>query len=862
MFGAALKDYVEQLSYLTDTSGIGLFSAIGGTVVYLFHSIVFIVRYFLTFQWLFAFHELPASFKQSFSVILEGKNVVKAGLGLEPNFYPILNAESLDSKRLITGILNGCFLAFPCTIPQILGFRALIINGWSMAIPYLLGTVAGQGLYLFCVLFGLDFVLNPMLDCHPLMLIGGMYLLIQVIFDHMHAPNFNMDDFDLRAFKQLSPDLKRHLMKIFRTNFALAWFENHCVGRYIGNLTFDTSPSLLQTGEHWWLFNTFGYWLGLVVGLVLWSVVWGFAWIRLFDALTYLFPKFTLERIKIRYHSFTTVALMTMAFNTIPYYGIDYLATGPLGLTYQDHLLTINAVHNPSQRYREFEYDKEAGQPPRSVIADKVAFDDDTITYYEDGDATVEELSLESSSLFTETGLCNREELRSRCSDRGTKGGMGMDEKQSVYLRNFTSDFIVSPYSVSGLELPEEENEEELALEVDYLDVLGENLFRGDIYRQPCDATTTVDEPPSADSMVTSVLRDRTAHNPVYKLLLKMDVLPFLGGQPVSHNVNVEDDIHLYEQRTILDQYLTGVTDYKRNITRSAHAFPQHVYNQQFKGSLNVVRQYDAVKVFYPDRHRLTQSMLRSNEEMDPSETMLEDTSESKVLSYNQTLYNRWQDEALGVLHEELRPLLLATEQAFTPEQVDDAVSHMVAYESGPLYFGWDASLRKLLINTSRLPVPSSNIVPLEEEGTAQLPPYFTFQAWPQNIHDTSRPYRLFDLELDNVDQIDKLKHLLGFLPTEDIMKTVSSTFKNDVMTDEDLESVAIKKDHDIFFRRLPQYDWAYQRIFLQAEDASVEVREQRKFIEIGHALPPKLNGVAWPGVQDNRLSARYESGL
>ena len=861
MLSAALKDYVDQLSYLVDTSSFDVLNFIGTTVSYLFHSLVFIIRYVITFQWLFAFQELPTSFRQNYHMIFQGKNIMQEGL-LEPNFYPILNAGQ-ESKHFITGLLNGCFLAFPCTIPQMLGFRALIINGWPVATVYILGAVTGQALFWFCVLFGFDFILTPLLDFHPFMLIVGALLVVNVIWDTTRKPNFQEAKYDLRDFKHFPPELKQQLFKIFRSNVALAWFENHCLGRYIGNLTFDSTSSVLQTGDHWWLINTFGYWLGLAVGMALWSVAFGWAWIRIYGRLVYLWPKLSLPRLKVRYHYVTTVALLTMAFNTVPYYGVDYLATGPLGFIYHDSLSHIEDYHTPSRTYYEapLKHDETT-----QYHLDLMPFDDDTVTFFNsDGCPINEEVRLEGSRFASENQWHNRYVTRQKYEERKhTASGI----TESEFKRNFygIDDVAYSPYEATGLEIPEEIDPwEEIVREAEYLDTLADHLFREDVYAPPVEFAD-MDEGEWVPEIATQrVFRQRVVTNPVYKTLLKMEVLPFLGGQPGFHHVSLDDDVDLYEQRVILDHYLTSVEDYRRHFKRQDYTLPKHVYNQQFKGSINIIGQFDAVSVVYPDRNRLNLAMTEGK----PKPTVVIAESETqpiytKVLSYDQTLYNRWHDDALSVLHEELRPLLDDEEQSFDAKQADAKIAHMVNYESGPLYFGWDASLHKLLINTSRLPVPSHDTFTLDE--TEPMPPYFAFQAWPQNIHDSFRHYRFFDLSLTDEDHIEKLKYILGFIPEEDILRSIVGDFKKDMMSeaeeidDEDKDqSLDTAISQNKFFSRLPQYDWAWKRIWLQ-EEALENDEDETPFIEIGHALPPKIDGIAWPGVINRQLNSYVES--
>lgn len=99
MFSDGLKDYIEHLSYVTNGLHIGFFELMGSTVVYLFHSFLKALTYMFTFQWVFAFRDLPVMFRQNYHLVFQGKSILDEGL-LEPNFYPILNTK--ESKQLLT----------------------------------------------------------------------------------------------------------------------------------------------------------------------------------------------------------------------------------------------------------------------------------------------------------------------------------------------------------------------------------------------------------------------------------------------------------------------------------------------------------------------------------------------------------------------------------------------------------------------------------------------------------------------------------------------------------------------------------------------------------------------------------------
>ena len=852
MFGEAMKDYVAQLGYITETANTGVYGFIGNAFAYVFHSTCFAATYLFTFQWLTHFQELPATFRQNYHVIISGKNVVKAGLGLEPNFYPILNTSALDSKHLLTGLLNACFLALPCTFPQILAFRSVIINGWTVTWATILGTATGQAIAMFPVLFGLDALMTPLWNAHPLVVVVGLALTIHRIYVLAHDPDFRFEPKpDLSHGRRLK-EAAASLWPYFRNTALLSLFETTAIGHYFGNLTFHAGPNVLETGTRWWLWNTGGYWLGLTVGMVLWSLAWTVLWKRMYGGFIWLFRQSGLDRLRRRYHTICVVGLMTMALNSIPYYGVDYLMTGPLGLTYQDHLLRLD---NATQRYYEFKSFMPPEFPPMKYLTDNISFDDDTIVYYERGHAVSEELKPEIGKFMPDTLWANREALHALQREREkTASTVGISE----FKRRFYQVAVEYPhYDADGLTLPEEEDYFQMAAEVDYLDRMGEQIFREDIYLRPKDSSIRDEYTP--DIATHRVFRERCLDNPVYKLLFQLDVLPFLGGEPNSHHVSLADDVRLNQQRVTLNAYLTTLENYKRKATLDTQPWPRHVYNQQFKGSLNLVRMYDAVRIVYPpDAMDVDNPVYTLDEDLDLELY----NPETKVLSYDQTLYNRWQDDALGVLHEELKPAHAKRVQASSRRQKE--LSHLVDYTSGPMYFGWDASLRKLLINTSRLPVPTpgQNTPSVTVEARDQIPSTWNFQAYPRHVRDADQHYCFFDMSLTDPAQIKKLRFLLGFLENQDIRDTIIGDFKDDMIVDDDVESdpetamFRANNDEVGFFKKLPQYDWAYKRLFLKVDQ---ELNEERMHLEIGNALPPKLDGLAWPGDWDRSLRARFD---
>lgn len=894
MFSDVLKDYVTHLSFYADSTQLGWTSFLIGSVAYLWHCLSTSVIYIMTFQWLSHVHELPTLFRENYVTLIEGKNVLRAGLVSEPDFYPMLTTDALDSKNLITGLLNGLFLALPCTLPQIFALRAVILNGWPPAMALASGAAAGTSLYMGFVLFGFDGVIQLMVDWHPLILAAGLATVVRITSRAALYPDWSEYDrmsWDWWLYPHRWDVSSRVILgRQFRSMMALGFFENHAIGHYFGNLTVTPSPSVLETSDVWWLFDTTGYWLGLTFGMVAWSALVLKVWVWVYPWILWFFRGVVWYKLRFYYHRVTVVGMLVFALHTVPYYGADYLASGPLGLTYQDHLLRIDGAAT-QMIHMEKTYDVDDDDiDPDEVYTDNISFHDDTLTYFDNGLAITEMLPLEIPVLLPDSYWDHRYIRDETYEEMAKRARRAMPPGLTSFKRYFSPEKLQYPTTMTvGLDDPneeyiqpsfeEEEDDDDDLMDVpmdveektyrpdddargeDYMDALAATVYREDAYTVMIDKFDMEDE--DELEAVIRLFRERCFDNALFKSLIRLDAVPFLGGQPRNYHVNLHDDVALNGQRHVLSNYLTSLQDYKRKHKVDDYTLAQRVTNQQFKGTLTHMRHYDAVRVFYPDRDR---DDVVSAKDPDNIMPLVSEDMDVKVLSYDQTLYNRWHDAADGVLHEELMPTY--AERQKQPVRVRDREAYrMQTYAAGPMYFGWDASARKLLINASRLPVPDDDVA---VDSTVESPPYFKFQAYPRELYDDHRQYTFFDLTLDtDQDYLDKLRILFGFViededgetPDWELAKKVRLRNTN---PDPAGDNEVVPRQREIL-KRLPQYDWAWRRLFLcnyneeEDKDEFVVRLARRPYFELGQVLPPKLDGVAWPGTIDTSLESRFE---
>lgn len=209
---------------------------------------------------------------------------------------------------------------------------------------------------------------------------------------------------------------------------------------------------------------------------------------------------------------------------------------------------------------------------------------------------------------------------------------------------------------------------------------------------------------------VKNVIKKRYFLNNVYKSLLKTDIDSFLARQPKAHKLAQNQEFQLFQKRKMLQNYYNWLRYYEpfdkmmnlRFQIPDTKSFVDNVYHQQFKGTLKIVR-------------RLFKVTFDSNQNPD----------QSRVLSYDQMLYNNLQQNENPLFHEELFHQKTVIPNKFKQRNSTDSNSiqtkqEVNSYEnekgkdfqdtylgrtpfieesnSSPIYAGWDPILRRFVV--------------------------------------------------------------------------------------------------------------------------------------------------------------------
>ncbi len=716
-FVPAIRDYIEMLNNVFDSlSGdINYQIIVKETLVYLFVSIKFILTYIFSFQWFRNISYFPILVPQLHSSVLNETYFLQNPVS---TIFTFLETPTYGSNKLILGFLNSFFFCLPISCAHVICARRLLIQGIPAGLFSGLGTILGQWWFATCILFGLRSFIIPWFSLEPLNFLIGFGLLLNIIHEMTHERSF-------KIINTRGKD-KTKLIRFFLLNFILSWTEQNCFFQYFGNLTFGAEPTALETFSSNTEIQSFlidgSYLLGLLAGSFLFTGLFGFLLIRLSNRIYPLF-KLTLSR-WVNLLNFGLISLtIALTFTSIPYYGLDYLFSGPLGFISQDKALektffspgtvensrrilfsdeqtnSFNTDLNPfdrgnyvgpenSKQYQSFEELNYQGEYAWISRVDRQPqlFENENILT-----KIVKKFFGESpkTTLKAQTSRLNQigQDKRNKTLNKELSTNLGYselssDEEESNPYNNYKVD-----------DFEETEEEQALLAMSDFgakkslnnaLVGIEDRNFEELKYNDQMHVDDTIDgnflnffssNDPTFSYALEEKIKQNYYSNPTYKSLLNVKIDSFLGKQPTFQKLTKNEEKNLFEKRLLLGKYYDSLRYYNQlpyiekfeEFFDGSKSYADRVFNQQFKGTLKVVRRLFSITV-------------------DPEENI----NENPVLKFDQPLYLNKNESNYKPFHEELSQKKMQK----TP--------FLEISNSTPFYAGWDQGLRKLVI-TNRL---------------------------------------------------------------------------------------------------------------------------------------------------------------
>ncbi len=229
--------------------------------------------------------------------------------------------------------------------------------------------------------------------------------------------------------------------------------------------------------------------------------------------------------------------------------------------------------------------------------------------------------------------------------------------------------------------------------------------------------------------------------NPLYRFLLEKDVDAFLSRQPKDHFLTVFEEKQLGHNRSVLNDYYNTLRSYRslpswdafQDEFNGSLSYANKIYNQQFKGTLSLVRRLFSITVNPLETESTTKiaNSLAGNDSFDKVRD-LESKSKTndRILKLDQPLYktysNKFENLTNLLMHEEAqnnasqegakrdykvenfnqkskKSNVLSSEKIpFSDKKQVLSFPLIESTNPAPFYIGWDEKSRKMVI-TNRL---------------------------------------------------------------------------------------------------------------------------------------------------------------
>ena len=779
---AAIRDYIDVINSTYDTLPLDgkLQTLLVPTVTYILGSLKYATLYVASFQWLRDLIYLPLIVpKLTLSVVRE---VWYPFENPALNFFTFLETPACRNNSFVVGLLNSFFACLPISAGHILSGRRLLVQGIPAGLAAGSGMILGQWWFVACVVMGIRPLLVPWLALEPFNYLLGLGLLVNIVYRITHE----------RRIRVVRWADKRELLQYFLTSLLLSWCEQTSLFQYLGNVTLDTGTTLLDTFSTSFLGSNaeICYVGGLLVGSCLFSVLFALlalalrgVWLR--------WRAVTSSRLTNQLNTFFLVSLVGLSFASVPYYGMDYLLSNRIGFLSQDIALDKTVFtpatmddttgkmgimsdkksfdtdvstfdrglylqqHKPvPQSFEDLNYQgeyawtKRSGKYVRHLVKRKAPSVWSTL---------LKRIGENDNLRLTKANDQDRKQKRTQGVRRPPLANEGVDENGDNPIRSPH----LQPQGVANEPL---ENDAVKGLHSSFLEETGQWLpgaeidndleSEGHLQENTSDIAERLNEDNETENQFLSMfetglsplfinylpeasafeqrLKKRFAENPLYSLLLRIDIDSFLNRQPKSHSLSAAEEETLFQKRNILGQYYDTLREYNLlqdwdHFYHGSKSFSNRVYNQQFKGTLRVVRRlfsmtpqsqpessreqkvrgrddpslssmhggrvlkYDQPLFYQPKEmsQNWGRSLRRGENQRAPQKTP--NSSEGRIIDEEQ---NPQEDGTIFNLHEELTPY---------KEFVQDISPFVEATQSRPLYAGWDEDLRKLIVTNRSL---------------------------------------------------------------------------------------------------------------------------------------------------------------
>lgn len=704
-----IRDYIELLNTIYDnvSNDINLQNIIQETCLYIAQTLKFIIFYILTFQWFRDIIYLPILIPQITSSILKENLFLQTPL---ENTFNVFEIPIYNNNKFLIGFLNSFFLALPISCAHLIYVRRFLIQGTVAGIAAALGNIIGQTLFIASIIFGWRLFLIPLLSFEPITYIFGIFLLLTIIYDMVHE----------RVIKIIDWSNRNAIIKIFLLNFLLIWTEQSCIFQYLGNINLSPDSSVFESfsANNYLTFisNHIFYLFGILVGSVFFNIIFAIVFKNITE-----FVQIKLGILRSTWIIRLNVSLLTIilafSFSSIPFYGLDYLITQPFGFISQDKSFK-NTIFSPNEIKDPFgilggfsenlSLDTDVTSFDRGLYLKSPIFQTfEDLNYAGEYASTIRQGNIPLFDQYKEKARKIREILVKKDDSENQST---QQSKESKTIKNnqlldvgpekdnlafeYPTYYLIdkNTFLSSNIQKRFENNYKESS------NIIFENILQGTLNNVFSDEKYTVAYPE-----IDKKLKQKYYANPVYKFLLNTDIDSFLNRQPSNYSLTPTEEKELFKKRLMLGRYNDSLRFYNllpymdefQYFFNGSKSFADRVYNQQFKGTLHIVRRLFSISF---------DSNLKNPHEL--------------IMRYDQPLYksSRTKNNENFVYHEELKEFITSEVANENKSSFQSPLFELVG--QSPLYMGWDEDLRKVVITNRLINRSMTNFVDLSDPDT------------------------------------------------------------------------------------------------------------------------------------------------
>nr|YP_009330314.1 Ycf78 [Lambia antarctica]ANN39063.1 Ycf78 [Lambia antarctica] len=738
-----IKNYIEFFN-LTSSNPSENFTITTSIIIFIKYNFFYLVQlvknfiiYIFSFNWFFDFLQIPVLIPKWYSSNLRELYSLQ-----NPNNFLYSYTSSWPFTNngfvyLVEGFFTSFFLCIPNSTIHILLLRRLIVEGIPAGIAAAGGTIMAQFFFLLMVTSGFRFVIFSWFSLEPITYILGIGVILILVYKLSHT-----------SIKRIRKNDFKKLISIFFINFLLVWTEQYGIFPYFNSLTINAGSSFIETGTiNSWV-NHSGYFMGFLIGSCFWLGALGILCLKLSQFFAQTLVKSYSQWIQ-KFNFVCLTFIISFSLASFPYYGLDYLFFSPLGFHSEDDLLLpfiLKTDIKDVQKGRLGEYSAHS-----SIDTDVAPFDRGRYSTGSEIELTFEDMNFQGEYIWRSrsdrvasgsAGIVNKfmskflpktsttsstAEATSliKPSDSGTKEEM--DEFSSANMQSFSnSNYLESPFiykdnyesflerfltdynsEVKDPSLPDTSGESETFSAFSELVKYGFDSF----------ASLEEVESDEFEEELGKKIKQKYYNNIIYKCLVTLDIKNFLRRQPDNYFLTEQEENLLFEKRLILNNYYNSLRSYTQlpysevfqNLFGGTKSYANRVYNQQYKGTLKILRRLFLIDID-PQKSFLKYDQLLFRDPKQNNNLFFHEELQGEVDSVNGESPKDPDLEILSTsstkLKQQKKESIETEERQFASKKrlfaKKNLGSSLQETQINPFYVGWDNTLRKFVV-TNRL---------------------------------------------------------------------------------------------------------------------------------------------------------------